>query len=226
MCQRLAKLAPEAVRLLDADRMGHSTYAEPDSDCFRALVAEFGSGIVDQSTGLIDRRRLGALVFGSTPEAEARLRRLGEIVWPFIRLAVEAQLKAWTLTPEERASGRLVAGKPRVVLMDAAVLMEAGWDTACNEVWVCSIPRKEAVARLIARNRLSEEDASKRVAAQLSNHERFKCAPLKPAFFFLSFLRYGTRNLLYIMYHRVLYILYTLYIGMRTFFSARFGSRR
>lgn len=164
------------MRVLDADRLGHAAYADPKSECFRAIVAEFGNGVVDESSGLIDRRRLGALVFGSTPEAEARLRRLGEIVWPFIRRELEAQVKSWALTPEERASGRLVSGKPRIVLADAAVLLEAGWETACNEVWVCTVPRKEAVARLMARNRLSEDEATKRVASQLSNHERFKFA--------------------------------------------------
>ena len=56
--------------------------------------------------------------------------------------------------------------------MEAAVLLEAGWDDAVDEVWVSIVPSDEAIRRVVDRNGLSEEAAEKRLRAQLSNEDR------------------------------------------------------
>ena len=74
-----------------------------------------------------------------------------------------------------------------VVVLDAAVLLEADWQHFChevrilmitslyhenNQVWVCVVPREEAVTRIMDRDGRSREEAERRVASQLSNAER------------------------------------------------------
>ena len=97
-------------------------------EAYKKVVQEFGQEIV-ASDGTIDRRALGGIVFSD----KSKLSKLNSIVWPEIsRLALEKADELWR-------SGR------QVVVLDAAVLLEAGWQSACHEVWVCLVPRKEAI---------------------------------------------------------------------------------
>ena len=60
-----------------------------------------------------------------------------------------------------------------MVILDAAVLLEAGWESLCDEVWCVIVPRSEAVRRLRQRQAgLSETEAEARVSAQLSVEAR------------------------------------------------------
>ena len=75
------------------------------------------------SEGRIDRRALGGMVFGHP----TRLQSLNSIVWPEIaRLAMERAGELW------RAGHQLV-------VLDAAVLLEAGWDSLVHEVGECQL---------------------------------------------------------------------------------------
>ena len=56
--------------------------------------------------------------------------------------------------------------------MEAAVLLEASWDSVVDEVWVCVVPPSEAVQRVVDRNGLTTEAAQKRLDAQLTNEDR------------------------------------------------------
>ena len=97
-------------------------------EAYRKVVEEFGPEIV-AADGTIDRRALGGIVFSD----KSRLSTLNSIVWPQIsRLALEKADELWR-------SGR------QIVVLDAAVLLEAGWQSACHEVWVCLVPRQEAI---------------------------------------------------------------------------------
>ena len=141
--------------VIDADKLGHRVY-EPDTAGFRAVVAAFGEDVVGQD-GQVDRRALGAKVFG---DADA-LKRLTDIVWPEIRALAEAEMSA------------LLADDPaRVVVLEAAVLFEAGWEDVVDEVWTVVVAPDVAVARACARDGLSEEDVRRRLDSQMSNDER------------------------------------------------------
>ena len=61
---------------------------------------------------------------------------------------------------------------PPFIVLDAAVLFEAGWDALCDEVWTVSTEPERALERLVARNRLAPEAARARIEAQLGNAER------------------------------------------------------
>ena len=141
--------------VIDADRLGHRVY-EPGTPGFRAVVECFGSEIV-AADGSIDRAALGQRVFGK-PEA---LERLTSIVWPEIRkLALEEIERTRASSPDA------------VVVLEAAVLLEASWEDMVDEVWVVRVERETAVLRLIERNDLTREQALARIESQLSDAER------------------------------------------------------
>ncbi|HXU23561.1 MAG TPA: dephospho-CoA kinase [Tepidiformaceae bacterium] len=142
------------IPVIDADLLGHRTY-EPGSDTFAAVVRTFGDDLVAPD-GTVDRKVLGAKVFGKPEE----LKKLTDIVWPGIRHLASRELAEFE-----------VAGN-RLVVLEAAVLFEAGWQDLCDEIWVVVVEPETAVERLAARNGLDAEAARARIASQLSNAER------------------------------------------------------
>ncbi len=143
---------------IDADLLGHQTY-EPGTETFRQVVEAFGEDLVAED-GTIDRSKLGPKVFGH-PDG---MKRLTDIVWPGIRALAEAELA------QLRSAGTAVA------VLEAAVMIEAGWQDLVDEVWVVAVSRDTARERLMARNNLSAEEADKRIDSQISNDERLKHA--------------------------------------------------
>jgi dephospho-CoA kinase len=139
-------LARRGAGVIDADAVAHDVYAA-GSDGFSALVKTFGSEIVG-ADGSIDRRRLGAIVF-----ADANKRsQLTQIVWPRTRLAIEE------LVRREQASGGLVC------VVEAPLLIEAGWTDMVDQVWLVRAPIEAVRARLQQRG-LSPEEIDSRLAA-------------------------------------------------------------
>ena len=143
---------------IDADILGHQTY-EPGTETFRQVVETFGEDLV-AGDGTIDRSKLGPKVFGH-PDG---MKRLTDIVWPGIRALAEAEL------------ARLDAEGTAVAVLEAAVMIEAGWQDLVDEVWVVAVSRDTARARLMARNNFSAEEADKRISSQITNDERLQHA--------------------------------------------------
>jgi len=95
---------------------------------------------------------------------KSKLTRLNQIVWPEIsRMAMEQ-------------AEQLFKSGHQVVILDAAVLLEAGWDDTCHEVWVCLVPRDTAIQRIVERDNKTAEEAEKRIDSQMSNHDRVQVA--------------------------------------------------
>jgi dephospho-CoA kinase len=147
-------LGEMGAEVLNADRYGHEVYL-PGTDGHREVVEAFGEDVL-QPNGEVDRRALGGKVFGN-PEAMAQLNA---IAWPRIRQKLEDGIE------EQRQLGT------GVVVLDAAVLIEAGWTDAADEVWVVTAPEGDVVSRLQARNNLTEEQVRARMASQMSSEER------------------------------------------------------
>ncbi|MEQ8483849.1 MAG: dephospho-CoA kinase [Pseudomonadales bacterium] len=148
-------LAALGAHVIDADKLGHRAY-EPDTEAFRAVVTAFGDDVVD-GDGRIDRKALGAKVFGR-PE---RLKQLTDIVWPEIGRLAAADIGA----ARER-------DPDVIIVLEAAVLFEAGWQRTVDEVWAVIVEPEVAVARACARDGLSPEDVRRRIDAQIGNDER------------------------------------------------------
>ncbi|KAH8339193.1 hypothetical protein KR074_006668, partial [Drosophila pseudoananassae] len=152
MAERLGNLG---AHVIDCDKVAHDVY-EPGQVCHGRIVEYFGADIVSPD-GRIDRTRLGPLVF-SDPN---KLQALNNIVWPELIAEVNRRLDVLRSQPEV----------PRVVVLEAAILLRAGWETNCHEVWSMIVPPDEAVRRIIERNKLSEDEAKKRLASQVPNSE-------------------------------------------------------
>jgi dephospho-CoA kinase len=127
----------------------------------KEVVAAFGEDVL-LSSGEVDRRTLGGKVFGN-PEAMAKLNA---IAWPRIRQRIEDEIE------ERRREGT------QVVVLDAAVLIEAGWTDATDEVWVVTSPETHVIQRIQTRNNLTEEQVRARMSSQMSTVERVQHADI------------------------------------------------
>uniref|UniRef100_A0A493STX3 Bifunctional coenzyme A synthase n=1 Tax=Anas platyrhynchos platyrhynchos TaxID=8840 RepID=A0A493STX3_ANAPP len=137
--------------LIDADKLGHAAYL-PGGPAYERVLAAFGAEILSED-GTINRKVLGAKVFGNQPPKAAR----GALVVP----CVARNNERWP-----RPAGKAVC------VLDAAVLLEAGWQEMVHEVWTAVIPEEEAVKRIMDRDGLSEGAAHSRLRSQMSNSQR------------------------------------------------------
>jgi dephospho-CoA kinase len=142
--------------IISADQVGHEAYT-PNTEAWEQVVAAFGDDIL-QEDGEIDRGKLGAVVF-SDP---GQLDRLNQIMHPRMARMVSDKI--------EVLRGQGVG----VVVVEAALLFEAGWDSLVEEVWVTDSPEEIVIERLKQRNGMSEEEARKRISSQMDRSERLE----------------------------------------------------
>ena len=147
--------------VIDADKVGHEIYL-PGKEAWKQVTAAFGQDILapDQT---IDRKKLGAIVFGSD---DAR-KKLNSIVHPLMFKDIDRRIK------EKRADGFT---KPIVV--EAAILIEANWLPLADEVWLVVTNKNAVIERVASQRGLSAKDTEARIASQLSDAERRKYATL------------------------------------------------
>jgi dephospho-CoA kinase len=142
-----AALRALGVPVLDADQLARRV-VEPGTPALAAIAATF-PGVVGPD-GRLDRKALGALVFGN----ETARRRLEAITHPAIRAATAAE------------TARLEAAGEPLVFYDTPLLYEAGLDGAMALVVVVEAPRQAQLRRLVARDGLSPAEAEARLLAQ------------------------------------------------------------
>ena len=140
--------------IISADQVGHEAYT-PNTEAWEHVVSAFGDEIL-QDDGEIDRRKLGTIVF-SDP---GQLERLNQIMHPRMAQMVADKV--------EFLRGQGV----EVVVVEAALLFEAGWDSLVEEVWTTDSPEQAVIERLKVRNGMSEEEARKRMSSQMGRTER------------------------------------------------------
>jgi dephospho-CoA kinase len=93
------------------------------------------------------------------------LRKLNALVWPRIADAIR-----------ERIAAMRTEGIAAPVIVEAAVLIEAGWQTLVDEVWVVTTTRERAIERVVATRGLSRGEVERRLSNQISDAERAKGA--------------------------------------------------
>ena len=151
-------LAELGAVIIDADKVGHEAF-KPDTELWQEVVAAFGRQIL-ASEGDIDRGKLAKIVFGSSES----LARLNRIMHPRMYDMVKARLE------EYRRQGA------DVVVLEAPLLLEAGWTPLVDEVWITIAPEATVLKRLQERTELSEPESLARIRSQMSNEERVKHA--------------------------------------------------
>jgi dephospho-CoA kinase len=153
-----AMLRELAFTVLDADALGHQLI-ELGQPAYRQILAEFGHDIAPDGRR-IDRARLGAIVFAD----RAKLDRLNAIVHPRVRVAVQQKFAAW-----ERD------GHHAVVFVEAALLIEAGFDQWLDGLVVTWCTPEQQLQRLLSRG-LTPTEAQRRIASQLPADEKLRHA--------------------------------------------------
>ncbi|XP_019522629.1 PREDICTED: bifunctional coenzyme A synthase isoform X1 [Hipposideros armiger] len=146
--------------VIDSDQLGHRAYA-PGGPAYQPVVEAFGTVLclchpdILHKDGIINRKILGSRVFGN----KKQLKMLTDIMWPVIaKLAREEMDQA-------------VAEGKHVCVIDAAMLLEAGWQNMVHEVWTVVIPETEAIRRIVERDGLSEAAAQSRLQSQMSGQQ-------------------------------------------------------
>ena len=144
--------------LINADQVGHETYA-PGTEAWREVVDTFGEEVLYPG-GEIDRRKLGSIVFND-PQA---LAKLNAIMHPRMASVIGERVREL----KKRGVG--------VIVLEAALLIEANWTPLTDEVWVVTAPEDTAVQRIRARSGLPEDAVRARIRTQLSQEERVRRA--------------------------------------------------
>ena len=146
-------------RVLDADSTAREVVGL-GTPGLRAVADAFGSDILSPD-GTLDRARLGALVFS---DEEKRLR-LNSILHPFIIAVQNEQLGEW-----EKEDPHAIA------VVDAALMIESGGYSRFDKLIVVHCRTEIQIQRLMARNAISNEEAERRIAAQMPQDEKKRYA--------------------------------------------------
>jgi len=145
-------LAGLGARVIDADQVAREV-VQPGEPALAEVVREFGPEML-RADGTLDRAALAAAVFESREARQA----VNGIMHPRIGAVVRQQVRAWDWA---------VTG-PEIIVVEAAVLYEAGWEALVDRVVGVEAKQSLRVARLIERDGLDQPRAVARVRVQVS----------------------------------------------------------
>lgn len=145
--------------VLDADHTAREVVM-PGTAGLEALTKEFGEEILN-TDGTLDRKRLGALVFAD----ENQRQRLNHILHPFIIARQDEILREW-----EREDPKGIG------IVDAALMIESGGYKRFDKLIVVHCRPEVQLERLMLRDKLSREEAERRINSQMSQEEKQKFA--------------------------------------------------
>ncbi len=128
--------------------------------CFEKIVSIFGIEVIG-SDGELDRKKLAEVVFGS----KEKLKQLNEIVHPEVKCWVREDIR------QKREKGI------RLYVIEAALLLEAGYEEICDEIWYIYTRENIRRERLKESRRYSDERIDRMIASQYSEEVfRSRCS--------------------------------------------------
>ena len=142
-------------QVIDADQVVHELQ-EPGGRLYQALLSTFGPAIL-QEDGRLDRPKLGAMIFGN-PQL----------------LAQSSQIQNQIIREELAGRRDLLAETEDIFFMDLPLLFELQYEDWFDQIWLVDVTKETQLSRLMTRNALSQVEAEKRIAAQLSLQEKRK----------------------------------------------------
>ena len=142
-------------KILDADAMAHELM-QPKQPLWNLYVSHWGDRILKQPGGTLDRRAIGAIVFGNPAERQW----LDSAAHPILLKEAQRRLEVFK---KQHA---------KVAVLDVPLLFESGWDCLADEIWVTSVSEDVQLQRLMARNGWTEDEARARIAAQMPLAEK------------------------------------------------------
>lgn len=122
---------------INADALVHEVYRE--SAVIQTLRQRWGPVVLDEK-GQVDRTQIAARVFAPTLEAKVELEWLESLVHPLVKDQILRQLEEWRNDPTVE-----------VVVLDAPVLLKAGWDKLCDELVFVDASESQRWERVQAR---------------------------------------------------------------------------
>lgn len=149
-------------QLINADRLAHSVLRLPDVQA--QLIALLGTSI-RSSDGELDRSQIAKLVFGDSEDSAERLRSLNKIVHPRVRELAEKQIE----------TARQLDFPPVAMILDAPLLLEAGWESICDLIVFVDAERQVRLARAKERG-WTEQQFAAREATQMPVEEKLQRA--------------------------------------------------
>lgn len=153
-----ALLRDHGGRIIAADEAGHEALRQPK---IRRLVVERWGPQMLAESGEIDRRRLGAAVFADP----AQRRALENLVFPWIERRCREQIAEAEVDPAVR-----------FIVLDAAIMIEAGWKPMCDWILFVDAPRPLRLQRLTQQRRWTAQDLEVREKAQMPLDEKIRHA--------------------------------------------------
>ena len=156
VCQTLVELGAAHC---DADILVHRLY-DPDTLAFQRIVAIFGQEIVGQD-GYIDRKVLGAKVFGRPEKMRKLTQAIGDI-----GAAIKGAIDQWRITLKDDA----------IAVLEAVNHVEAGYGQWCDLTWLVACHEDTARRRIMDRNSFTPKEANQRLASQRPWEERAPAA--------------------------------------------------
>jgi dephospho-CoA kinase len=166
-----AELAALGATVLEADAAAHQALELPEVK--EALVARWGEGILEPS-GQVSRSAVARRVFSSKGGKNTELQFLETLLHPLVRRQFEGEL------------ARLEAERAPAAVIDAPLLLEAGWEDLCDSVVFVDAPTQERLKRVSRRNWNSAEYARREAAQMPIEEKRRRASHVLPNF--------GTRN--------------------------------
>lgn len=148
-------LAEHGAAVLDADRAGHQVL---EQDEVKAALRERWGPRVFTPTGQVDRKAVGEIVF----QDQAELEFLEAVTHPRIGCLLQEQIEHL-----------LQQGAPAAVL-DAPVMLKAGWDAICDAIWFVDAPRPTRLQRALQRGWTEAQFAAREAAQESLDEKRRK----------------------------------------------------
>lgn len=142
------RLAEHGARIIQGDAVGHEVLAEPS--IIAEVARRFGDAVLN-TEGAIDRRALADIVFA---DADAR-KWLEGLMHPRMRSVIEQRVAAASADPATR-----------LVVLDAAILLEAGWDGPCDRIVFVDAPDELRRQRVALARGWSADELTRREDAQ------------------------------------------------------------
>lgn len=146
-------------KVMLADEIAHELMV-PGTQCYDKLKAEFGTEDIYQKDGFFDRIKLAQVIFSD----DEKRKKLNGIVHPAVRKYVIGQ------AAYERKEGKI-----KLLVLEAALLIEEHYDEICDELWYIYTSEENRRIRLKKQRNYSDEKISEIFNSQLAD-EKFRKA--------------------------------------------------
>ncbi len=153
-------LKDKGAAIIDADEIAKETMSK-GKPVWVSVINHFGEQILNDDKSDIDRKKLADIVFSDRVQLEA----LNSLTHPEILKEIKKQLENY------KKAGR------KVIVIDAALLLESGLDTLVDEVWLVVVDEKTQLERLVMREKdMDFAQALNRIKSQMPLKEKLKYA--------------------------------------------------